>query len=217
MKGKFHIGAPIIVFGAAVVAAVLLAKTPWSTEEAAGGVVEYRFCDLVFEGPPPGQTGVAILRQYSPQPTLTIKILEANRSEVILDENGRPLEEHYANSEARSLIAAVVASKEAAPLEADWPYTNASQYAPVYVHEEGPGAKFRMPDAGSGLAVSDTYGDGPGFFSYSIKLSACNSEKEVAYRSDETEPKVTIDRVQSQDQEAFDTFFSEVEFMGWAR
>jgi hypothetical protein len=204
MKAKFHIGAPIIVFGAAVVAAVLLATTPWSGEEAAGGTVEYRFCDLVFEAPPPGQGNLRVDADYfvPGEPRLEIALI-GSESRATLNREGRIISEYYVDEQAQERVATIVASKRPAPARpAWWPYSDLTQYEPPSF--DG----VRVPDAGSGLAVSIIYGDGFDRSSKTLELSGCASEKQVTWYSDRTEPEVTVDNVQPEDQEAFDTFFA---------
>ena len=219
---RFTIG---IVLVAAVVSAAVLAARVWESEEASGGLIEHRFCDLVFLAPPGRQSNVHIGVEYTPDPKLDITVVTGsgqslNQSRVVLDRTGAAIQENYADTTAREKVAAIVATMRPAQGPPQWwPYTERTQYE---LKVGGDGVK--LPDAGSGVDAMFTYGDGlHGLEILGLRLSNCKSTREVLWLSDAAEAEryyqdvtptetgaevLSIDNVQPEDQEAFDRFFA---------
>jgi hypothetical protein len=236
MKRKLHIVAPTIVFGAAVVAAVLLAKTPWSegevVHEAAAGTVTYRLCDTVVEAQPlqgPIQDIVHVARWVEGpytlntladnlEPTLKVELVAPSSGEpssVFIDPASATVQqESYSSPAHEAALSAVLSTVRLEPLDpttAPWPYTDKTQI-PVERARDGP-FEFRPADPGSGIVLSTIYADGDGWGSQSLEAANCQSFMILTWEfgAKAPHPGLTTTRdVHPDDEAAFQTFYDEV-------
>lgn len=217
------------VAAAAIVGGVLLATRPWSdgetlVQEAAGGSIEQRICDVVMDVPPIGQAQDTVmvgpnnppLEGEPREPVIKLKVVgTGKRSEVLVDaETGTILDERYATLSHEVMLRGILDTLRVEPLDpssATWPYTDTAQVSAERVGEKST-FEYRFPDPGSGLMISKSIIDGLGWYAEGLRVANCRSVMEImiTYRPDaEPEVKVTKD-IHPEDEAAFQTFYDQV-------
>ena len=238
MKRTLRLGLPAaVVVAAAIVAGVLLATGPWGgdtlVQEAAGGTIEQRMCDVVMDVPPIaiGPAGDWVTVRLSnpslegqlrgPEKVLTVRGA-SKRSEVLIDaRTGAVLEERYDTPSQKATAQQVLQTVRVEPLDpssAPWPYTDSAQVSAQRVGEKGT-FQYRFPDPGSGLMISGGGMDGIGGYAHRLRMENCRSLLEilVAFRLG-AEPEVTVTKeIHPDDEAAFQTFLDQVEVKGVGR
>jgi hypothetical protein len=236
MKRNLRLGLPVLAVGAAlIVAGVLLATTPWSTEEAAGGTIQYRLCDTVVTGPPkvkppakPQKDYVLVSRwleqtetgDFRPRLEIQLRIPSAGKpSSVSIDPiSAGVLEERYSSPAHEALLAPVVNTVRTEPLDpatAPWPYTHSTQMTLQPVRS---GAfEFRDVDPGSGIVSSIVMGTGHLMHVHVLKFASCRSTMEISadFRSSTQPDEVTVTKdVHPDDKAAFQRLLDTVVVKG---
>ncbi len=217
------------VAAAAIVGGVLLATEPWSdgetlVQEAAGGTIEQRICDVVMDIPPRGQgPDIVTVRPSNPRhegqlrgSVMVLGVLgNSPTSEVLIDAlTGTVLEERYETPSHEATAQQVLQTVRVEPLDpsrAPWPYTDTAQVSAERVGEKGT-FQYRFPDPGSGLMISGSGMDGIGWYAQGLRMENCRSLLEilVTFRPGaEPEVKVTKD-IHPDDEAAFQTFLDQV-------
>jgi hypothetical protein len=218
MKRALRRGLPVVGIGAVlIVAGVLLATRPWSTEQAAGGTIQYRACDFVMEVPEAqGKGAVRVVPVLQPgvEPSLEMTVLGEPNVFLAIDPTSDTVAEAVDVPVPDARFQPILDTLRKEPLDpntAPWPYTNTVQRPPIF-HEKGM-FRYQLPDPGSGLMVQRTYvTPTDGSIVHIVALTGCRSvmEKVLVFRRGE-EPEVTVltEDVHPDDEAAFQTFFEE--------
>ena len=226
---RWRRGLVLAAVAAVAVTGVLLVTRPWSGEtlvqEAVGGTIEQRICDVVMEIPPRGQGPdiVTVGPRIPPSegqlrgPVMMLRVRGEgiNTAGVLIDAlTGAVLEEHYQAPAQEATAKQVLQTVRVEPLDpssAPWPYTDAAQVSAERVGEKGV-FQYRFPDPGSGLMISKSNTDGTDGYALGLRMENCRSLLEilVTFRPG-IEPEVTVTRdIHPDDEDAFQTFYDQV-------
>jgi hypothetical protein len=205
-----------MAIGAAlIVAGVLLATTPWSGEEAAGGTIQYRVCDFVIEAPTPqgkGDIRVNPLIEPHVEPSLEVEVLGEPDAVVVIDPTSDVIESQTVPDARLQPVLDTLRIEPLDPSTAPWPYTDSVQRPPI--HQDKGIFGYQLPDPKSGLVVTTTHVSmTDGSIVYILGLANCRStmEREVVFRKGEESEVMDLTRdVHPDDEVAFRTFFDEV-------
>jgi hypothetical protein len=216
---KLRLFVPLPIVIAVMAAVLLLVLQPWDQEEAAGGTMQYRICDVVIEAPKALATGdvrVTPLIEWGVPPSLEVEVLGELDTIISIDPSDITAAEIEAiEGSADERLQPVLDTLRIEPLDpatAPWPYTDAVQKQPI--HQDHGIFRYRPPDPGSGLGITTTYVDMiDGSVANVLGVANCRSvmERMVVLRkgveSEVTDPKKDV---HPDDEAAFQTFFDEV-------